>query len=588
MFSLRLFGRKALPASPVADASPFGTALAHAIRRGEGNPYGQTRVMGEYVAQLSPAERAELLADVASEADAMRDYPRHNDPDPRPRLREAAVRACFFAPIEPAPEHLRPLATLLCNANQFAGDYFAKDAIKVVRLLDLAVAKGAHLDAADAAMLDNFAASRRILAEKKERQRETKRACLALAEAIEELTGSTRSATTILLDRCEPADGPRPFAPLPDDIDFWSALMAETAAALAEIAADLRAKTKPAWLKKADAFASRFPPVGPLSPGFGMWNADALASEHHDGRNFANLRDLLKRKRALASPETFRSVREEHARLSPLALHDWSGTAIPAVERLGDLADADTTALLEQLVVTKDGPRPPARWLKATLAIAERIGPDAVQARVLDWLALFHTPCASDAALAASWSTEVIGDAARHLATTFPDWPARVPADQLPAFGAALAIELAAGDRIGFGSYQSLFFLSERGTGALDAHGLRGDAGQGVHRRYAGHLYTTLTLSLENEQFVRALVWLLPHLPDRAASIDALERCVLAGVATANAAHDGRRRARAVSTAAVAALQAMDDPDALLALHRLSRTVEDGATLNAIRAALTA
>lgn len=583
MFHFRIFGRKGVATAPVPQPDAIGSQglLDGIVAREMARPARNPGALVESIDRLDARDRADLLASLAAEAEEMREHVPYHAQVSRASLREWILDLCVSREIEPEPEHLRPLAVLLCTAHHFTSRYRSNSALKIIRLLDIATKKGGHLSPADSAMLDLYAQSRRELAEK-ERRRADQRKLLEVADAIEKLTGSTRSATSILLDRLEPADAPHSLAPLPDGVDFWAEVLAATAAGLHAIAADLKSRKQPAWMKTREAFDARFPAVGPVTPVFGAWNEGT-------DTDFAALRAAIKSKQPIAEAALYRSVRELHASVAPLSLYRWDTPAIPGVERFGDLEDADTLALLEQLVVTKDGPRAPGRWLKATLAVAGRRGPAATQASVLDWLELFHTPCPSDRSIGESWSVEVIADAAERLGEAYPDWPVQVPTDRMATFGEALAMVLASGNTLRFPGYPNLFLMGKNygsETHALAPYSIaqRDRAG---HSRYGFGQFETLTPSLENEAFTRAVVWLLPHLPDRAAAIDALERTALAGVAMKGSQGNGQRRAKPVTFAAVAGLQLIGTPEAMLALNRLLGAIEERSVTNAIRAALT-
>lgn len=260
--------------------------------------------------------------------------------------------------------------------------------------------------------------------------------------------------------------------------------------------------------------------------------------------------------------------------------------AIPQIERLGSLENPDDTALLEHMILTKEGPRPPARWLKTALAIAERQGLGVVQARLQHWLEAFHTPLVSNATIAEAWNCEVVVDAVEYLARQYPEWSASVAPDEIAPLGTALAMEIVSGNVVRF-PFERLFLFDryETRTSYLNAGSLGNRESGGP--RYCKHLATSLMASVENEQVLRAAIWMLPHLPDRAGAIDTLEKCAAAGVAM-KAGHRDGHRSRPATNAAVAGLGTIGTPEALLALTRLSTRIEERSVLAMIRGMVTA
>lgn len=438
MILRRLFGRKAATPAAGASSEPAGEprsrsglfeALFVQVQTAEHTrPAGGASFFYELLGRMSGEERAALLASLAADVDEMQTYAGFGSAS-RSRYREQALQFCQSLGFAPEAAHLQPLAVLLCGAHHFQSRYSTESATRMIAALNVAVAKGGHLTTEDCDMLNAYAQRMRGIADP--RGRAEQRRLGTLADAVERLTGNTISAASALLERCEDAESPFAFGPLPPQLDFWTKVLAETADALDRLAADLRGKRQPAWMKNADAFAASFPPAGPLAPRFEQWNDASLATDTFDARDFAQFRELLKLKQKIASPDLYRATRDRHARYVPMTRYRWNGAAIPQIERLGSLEDPDDTALLEHMILTKEGPRRPARWLKTALAIAERQGLNVVQARLQHWLEAFHTPLASDATIAEAWNCEVVIDAVEYLARQYPECPRASPPTRL-------------------------------------------------------------------------------------------------------------------------------------------------------------
>jgi len=84
---------------------------------------------------------------------------------------------------------------------------------------------------------------------------------------------------------------------------------------------------------------------------------------------------------------------------------------------------------------------------------------------------------------------------------------------------------------------------------------------------------------MENEQLLRAAIWLLPSLPDTVAAVATLEKTALAAACRMGGGSDAIR-SKTAANAAIAALVELDSDMARLALLRLSKQIEDR-TINA-------
>lgn len=269
MILRRLFGRKsptpaAAPSSdsagePQSRSALFETLFAEVEAAERARPGCGGSFVYERITRMSGEERADLLASLAADIDEMQTYAKFGSAG-RPRFREQALQFCQSLGFVPDAGHLQPLAVLLCGAHHFQFKYSAVSATKMIAALNIAVAKGGHLTTEDCDMLNAYAQRMRGIADP--RGRAEQRRLGALADAVERLTGNTMSAASALLERCEDAESPFAFGPLPPQLDFWTEVLAGTADALDRLAGDLRGKRQPAWMKNADAFAASFPPTG--------------------------------------------------------------------------------------------------------------------------------------------------------------------------------------------------------------------------------------------------------------------------------------------------------------------------------------
>lgn len=627
-----IFGRKGLApggTDPLSRLSPLRTPEPQATSwvMGEATPFtyllgclGDLKARGfgqvyplvdAHLDRLSPAERGELLACLAPMEDLRKYHGQFPEKTPG-GVAKAALIGCLRRKVEPELAHFEVLLALFLPGDGFNPVHHNEDKARLLRLLRGLVDKGAHLTSETVERLADYAVSLKETAHKAYRG---EKAQLELSQAILRFAGREESATSILLERCEEPGTALDMLPISPVFALAMRLFAHIAEELASIERDLKGKTAPRWMTDPEAFAARFPPTPHVACRFGQWNDrgltlepvelremlwdrggtdDALRAQCPDLSDFAQFRSFMKhRVRRIASPDLYRDAAVAVHSHAHLLRHDWSTPAIPAFERLADLSDPAQTELLEQFVTAKSGPRPPALWLKRTMEIAGRIGADVVQKRLLDWLALYHTPCPDCATLWLAIDCVVLQHVVAGLERDHAPLLEACRTDALDVIAGAMALNIASGHVGHYTFGLSTFTVSkENGWTGLAFNPYSSTLGRAEGRPVSVllKLFQFQILSPQNEQVLRAALWLLPHLPDRAATLEAIERSVLAGVAvqraSARSTGGGNVRSLGGAHAAVAGLVAIGDDVSDQALLRLSNVVEEPSVRKAILKAL--
>lgn len=582
MFQRRVFGRK--PVSGVPAYQPqyeplpqergrlsydmLAERVSLSLVGKEIHSYTWTQALLVRLAELTRAERGEVFLSLLPYAAEIDSNPSRDEPDQDAERKRRCFTECCSKAYDIAPEDLRDYIALIAGVRRYMRhEYAAQDFITRVKG---AIAAGAFLTSNECTLLAAYAQELRT---EPTSLRGSKRACAEMAAVIDKIAGVEISTASILLDRCEDAETGEALGDLPENYDFWCALLAAAARAMNDLRDDLRGKKPPVWMTDRAAFDAAFPPVGPFVPRFGQWEA----KEGEPVRDFAFLRNL-KRNEALVEPERYLALRDKRDVVAPMIRYGWNTPAIPGLERLGDLESPAVTELLELFVTTKSGPRPTAAWTKNALKLAAAVGIDEVQARLHDWLAFFHTPVATPETLADATNCHRMDRFVGELNALHPDWPALITADNLDQFGRALALNLATGNPQGLRHLWSvnLFQFADAYKGRSTTTGELSLPSIGSREWYVTR---TQPVSMENEQLLRAAVWLLPSLPDKVAAANTLEKTALAAACRMGGGSDAIR-SKTTANAAIAALVELDSDVARLALLRLSTQIEDR-TINA-------
>lgn len=547
------------------------------------------RAFGSYLTNFTEQERADVMVSLIPLVDELKEKPTY-PPDHASQIEHA--RQCFdqllHLKIELRPEQLGDYVTLMTSITRVtAAEYRAKPFLAEIKAT---IARGGFLTSTEITKLTGYASELRKCGDKS-RDKPGKKTYLALASTVDKIIGAEQSSLSALLDRSESAETGYSFNTLPENCDFWCKLFAETATGLHEIAADLKSKTKVAWLHDEKAFATAFPAIGPFTPKFQQWNEH----EYERFKNFGSFRELLKTRQRLSEPSLYLELRGKRKRFENSVRYFWHSPAIPALEKLGDLERAEDTAMFEQLITVKDGSRPTAKWVKATLALADIIGRKEVERRLHQWLSTFHDPIISRDVFGEGQNCFNVEYIISRCNITFGDWSKIIEPEAIKSAGRALALELASGKRADrFSASVSLDLFKYRiiknaqkskMTTALDLY-VEAKILNGPNRGdyNAGYL-SWQSASVENEQLLRACVWLLPEMPDQLAAIITLEKMALAGSCGFQFNRENYR-AHTVANAAIASLVDIGTTDAQLALLRISREIDDASIVATISKAL--
>lgn len=551
--------------------TPFERHFALAIELAQRTAYPRPESQcGEALKILSPAERGELLIDLIDQPGFFGTHG-HNGPS-REGVARATYHAIWHHAIAVRKDHLGPLLHMLLTDKWFReGTGYISSFDGLIKLIDSAIAQGAYLSSADCEALTQMASKIRG-GRKTYRKSDTKR-MIARAERVEKLAGVTVSATTFLMQRCEGADNIWAIAPGErPNAQFWADLLAEVTAGLEAIRADTKGGRTPMWMRSAAAFAEAWPACGEVVPAFGAWDAG--------GKPFAALSQHNGKRTGFAEPAAYRQLPQHIALAAPHARYNWRSDQIPGLDIFADLENSDWTALVEHLITQRRATRATAAWQKQALALCQAVGMATAEARLHDWLALFHTPALDRTVYTALSNGERFASAIDQLEHSHGDWPSR-HADEIAALGRAVAMKVASGDSGGLcGTFHTqlirlddFVYKNSRVTDGilgLPKPAYRAADGRSTYETMANWL----CLSVENEEFLRGAVWLVALMPDRARAIDALER-VAQTAATYMWVGEDAMRSKIVANAAVATLIAMGGGDIDPAVLRLSKVIEN-------------
>ena len=589
-FGKKLFGRKGLdvaqPQVPQQNQtfgrraasdgmSPFDRhfALAESLARGTHYPR-PTSKCHEAMQFLSPKERGELLVDLIDRPGLFDGY--GQDKSMQEQVVCKTQDLIWQGEIAVEKEHLGGLMTLLLSNKRFREDcWFATRFDTLMKLINSAIKQGAYLSSSDCDALAEMATEIRNR-RRSYRKADTKK-MIARAERIEKLAGVEVSATEFLMQRCEGADNPLAIASIErPNAQFWADLLAETTVALEEIRADTKGSGKPAWMRDANDFAVAWPAVGDVAPRFRAW-------EESD-KPFSSLSQHNGKRTGFAEPNAYRRLPATITLAQAHSRYIWKSDQIPGLEVLADLENPSWTALVEQLITQRRATKATGTWQKEILALCKPLGIETVEAKLHDWLALFHTPALDMAVYTDVCNGERFAATIERLEEQHADWPMR-HANDLPALGRAVAMMVASEPKHGL-------------SGALHTQLIRTDdhvykntrVTEGVltlskpqyKHPNGGCSYEALSswmrLSVENEEFLRGAVWLVALMPDRARAINGLEK-VAQTAATYMWTGDDGMRSKIVANAAIATLIAMGGNDIDAPVLRLSKVI-DNCTIN--------
>ncbi|WP_447765507.1 hypothetical protein [Sphingopyxis panaciterrae] len=469
-------------------------------------------------------------------------------------------------------EHLSVLLTLLLGNERLRKDrYTHANFDTLLKLIDSTIRQGAYLSSGDCEALAKMATDVRN-DHRSYRKADTKK-MIARAEKLEKLAGAEVSSTEFLMQRCEGSDNPWAIATgARANAQFWADLLAETTIALEEIRDGSKSSSNPAWMRSAAAFAAAWPAVGDVVPRFAAWEEGE--------KPFATLSQHNGKRSGFADPDAYRRLPATIALAHLHSRYNWKSDQIPGLDILADLENPDWTALVEQLITQRRATRATGAWQKEALARCKPLGIEAVEARLHDWLALFHTPVLDRTVFTAICNGERFASSIDRLEEAHPDWPAR-HAHEVPALGRAVAMAVASEreHQLSPALHTQLIRADDdvyKNTRVTD--GILGLAEPPYKPAHGRDTYVSLArsmrVSVENEEFLRGAVWLVALMPDRTRAIDALAK-VAQGAATYISTGDDGMRSKIVANAAIATLIAMGGSDIDRPVLHLSKTIEN-------------
>ncbi|MDF0545938.1 hypothetical protein PX699_26625 [Sphingobium sp. H39-3-25] len=564
----RIFGRR----DSSYGSSPFDRFAARLEAERDLGKLGHSQLYARSaaMADLSAEERGELLADLAHQPGIFDGYA-----DGKSLREKAAYNAhytVFGLEVEVRPEHLPALLILLLSNDRLRKERYNQPTFDtLLKLIDSAIRQGAYLSSGDCEALVGMAAEIRG-ARRSYRKADTKK-MIGRAEKLEKLAGAEVSSTELLMQRCEGADNPWALAPgLRPNARFWADLLAETTIALEEIRDGSKTSRNPAWMRDPAAFAAAWPAVGEVVPHFGVWE--------EGGKPFAALSQHNGKRAGFAEAEAYRRLPDTIALAQPHSRFNWKSDQIPGLDVLADLENPDWTALVEQMITQRRATRATATWQKEIVALCRPIGIEVVEARLHDWLALFHTPTLDRTVYTDICNGERFAATVGDLEETHPDWPSR-HGREVRALGRAVAMVIASqrSHALGKALHTQLIRTDDhvyKNTRVTD--GVLGLARphykQGDGRATYESISTWMRVSIENEEFLRGATWLVALMPDRSRAIDSLSKVAQSAATYLSTGEDGMR-SKIIANAAIATLIAMGGSDIDQAVLHLSKMIEN-------------
>jgi hypothetical protein len=331
---------------------------------------------------------------------------------------------------------------------------------------------------------------------------------------------------------------------------------------------ELTAPTEPDWLNDAAAYARRYPAFERLTPAFGSW---ANKPEHASvgiKKPFVGIHLALLAGKRPTTMQDIEACVDTPATLGALNLV-WCSGAVPELPRLADIADAAQRALLAHLARAPVSAKPASGWLKKLASLMDAVGQDTARQRMMDWLEQFAGVAPTDAVLTRLNNYRCFVGAANWLQDMQPDLPACTNDAVLEQAAAALALNAGTYHR----DQQFLFCTTNNGSvGRVWDRKPCHDAWPPARWHLAWRP------SLSNEALLRGVAWALSEF-SAPGVVDLLERTVASAVAYT----DGHgKRSRGTANAAIGAIGRIGTREALEALGRIRRSVNDKAIANTV------
>ena len=399
------------------------------------------------------------------------------------------------------------------------------------------------------------------------------------------LVGAVPDGDDFLEKRLATQPSPNRLRPLPAGIDFWCTFLDRVAEKGEALARELAAEALPDWAVSLAAFNARFASVADMPLEFGFWQRQELKQGHHyDWRDFWAMRGAPPEYRGqfdlprLSGPE-LRALRE---RMSPLAEHEWGKEWIPAAGMLLGKGNEDDRELLKLMIEAPDGTQPPARWKKRALDLVGRIGTDVVRRRMLQWLAVFHTPGVSYPTLKELELCHTRAIQSDAFERQFPQWTG-LGADEIDRLADWVAL-VAIGNSTSFRPGIRCFWEWYRNNSVPPARGPGLGYPDSIGERMLDYQMTHVIPTTENDKVLRGAAWLLGML-SAPECVEALERTAVAATAIKQS---DNYRSRTTANAAIASLGTIGTTEALHALGRLRRLIKDKAIGNSVQRAMEA
>lgn len=561
----RLFGRSQPGYS--SESSPFAR-LMRAVEAELPSRHGYESYRStHHMEALTPEERAELLVDLVGRTAV---YGGVHDNSPEARAASNAFWTVWRHEIAVGKEHLPALLRHLLDCPTYRKDSYVEEQLgKLLKLIADAIRQGGYLTSGDCEAIGAMAAD--IRGTSSYRKANTKKMILR-AERLEKLAGVEVSGTELLMQRCEGAENPHAVQPVTrPNAQFWADLLAEVTTALDQIRRETKGGTRPAWASSEAAFAAEWPACGSVEPSLQRWRAG--------GQPVDPLKADNGKRNGWADPEAYRSLPAMIARAEAHSRYRWKSDQIPGLDVLADLENPAWTALVEHLITQRRTPRAVKSWQKAALALCKPLGIGEVEARLHDWLALFHSPALGRQGYTDTVNGERFAAAIDRLEKAHPGWP-QTHAREIRALGRAVAISVASRGDHGLCAdfHPRLVRLDDHMYKNRSATtGVLGLLNPSYKHEDGRSTYETMSswmrLSVENEEFLRGALWLVALMPDRARAITALELTALSAATYCWTGDEGMR-SKIIANAAIATLIDLGGADIDAAVLRLSKGVE--------------
>ncbi|AWW75774.1 hypothetical protein CD351_15180 [Erythrobacter sp. KY5] len=524
---------------------------------------------GKALDLLTPEERGDLLADIVMGQGHHGNF--KHDASGAELIAQHGLSTMWQKEIEVRKEHLPALLTLLIRNKDYRTRYYYSSQFEtLLKLINSAIKQGGYLSSGDCEDIAEMASEIRQ-GRSTYRKADTKKMILR-AERLEKLAGVEVSATEFLMERCEGAENE--FA-IPDkerpNAQFWADLLAEVAANLNDIRLATKGSKRAAWASSEAAFNAQWPACGDVRPSYADWKAS--------GQPVADLKANNGRRNGWADTESYRTLPGTIAGAVAHSRYDWSMSQIPGLDVLADLENPAWTALVEHLITQRRATKATKTWQKEAIELCKPLGIETVEAKLHEWLALFHSPALGRANYTAVVNGDRFAYTIDRLEEAHGDWPQR-HADEVEALGKAIAICAASGGKHGLDySLGCKLVLTDdhsyknktATTGVLDLPKPSYKHADG--RTAYKSLSSFMRLSVENEEFVRGALWLVALMPDRARAIEALELTALSAATYLWTGEDAMR-SKIIANAAIATLIAMGGDDVDAPVLRLSKLVE--------------